>query len=343
MTRRSIPVAILLWACCLVLPNLCAAGGRAGWPGPPSFGSRTIFEACWSARELDAPARDGSDIGQGRDTSPPERTSPRFARPALPADMRGVIRRVRLPGQVKLAALTFDMCQADRVLGYDAPIVNYLRTHRIPATFFMGGRWMRSHAERTMQIMADPLFEIGNHGWAHRNFRLIDERRMREEAVWVQAQYELIREKLLARPEVRAAGLDEALKIPASPAVFRFPYGTCDDRALNLLAELGLPAIQWNIVSADADRKRTAPRIAAPILSGFQPGSIVIFHANGRNPATAAALPLLVPRLTAQGYRFVTVSRLLEAGPALVVPECYELQPGDNLKYDHPPKVKSGP
>ena len=42
--------------------------------------------------------------------------------------------------------------------GYDAEIIDFLREKRIPATLFMGGKWMRSHSERAMQLMADPLF-----------------------------------------------------------------------------------------------------------------------------------------------------------------------------------------
>jgi peptidoglycan/xylan/chitin deacetylase (PgdA/CDA1 family) len=60
-------------------------------------------------------------------------------------------------------ALTFDLCeQADDVTGYDRRIVNRLRDEGVRATFFAGGKWMRSHEEKAQQLMADPRFEIGN-------------------------------------------------------------------------------------------------------------------------------------------------------------------------------------
>ena len=40
-------------------------------------------------------------------------------------------------------------------------------------------------------------------------------------------------------------------------------------------------------------------------------------HANGKGTHTARALALCVPQLQNQGYQFVTISELLQAGPAL--------------------------
>jgi peptidoglycan/xylan/chitin deacetylase (PgdA/CDA1 family) len=42
-----------------------------------------------------------------------------------------------------------------------------------------------------------------------------------------------------------------------------------------------------------------------------RPGSIIIMHVNGRGWHTAEALPEILRRLRAKGYRFVTVSQLL--------------------------------
>ena len=53
-----------------------------------------------------------------------------------------------------------------------------------------------SHADKNMQLMTDPLFEVGNHSWSHANFRTIDSDRMDEEILWTQAQYELLWEAL---------------------------------------------------------------------------------------------------------------------------------------------------
>lgn len=47
-----------------------------------------------------------------------------------------------------------------------------------------------------------------------------------------------------------------------------------------------------------------------------------------------------VPELRTLGYDFVTVSELLTHGPAVSSKDCYELMPGDNLRYDRTIVVK---
>ena len=88
-------------------------------------------------------------------------------------------------------------------------------------------------------------------------------------------------------------------------------------------------------MSGDPARGQTSDNIVATVLRRTQPGSIVIFHANGRSYGTAAALPRLIQALIARGYTFLTVSELLQGAEDVVAPaECYELHPGDNQRYD---------
>jgi peptidoglycan/xylan/chitin deacetylase (PgdA/CDA1 family) len=122
--------------------------------------------------------------------------------------------------------------------------------------------------------------------------------------------------------------------------IFRFPYGACNPEALQILADLGVPAIQWSIVSGDPDIHQTANGITRTVLKQLRPGSIVIFHANGRGHGTSQALPVLVNRLRQLGYETVTVSELLGSGEIYSTSECYEMKPGDNLIYDKRTKHK---
>ena len=106
-------------------------------------------------------------------STPPERTAPLYQLPPLSPD-EGVIRRVKLPDSIKAVALTFDMCELDTVTtGCDMDVINFLHEHSIPATLFMGGKWMRTHSQRVKQIMSDPIFELANHNWSHGNCALL--------------------------------------------------------------------------------------------------------------------------------------------------------------------------
>ncbi len=309
-----------------------------------TFGSQIILDACWSPAELESQSSEKKLAPPPRSPAPPQPSaSSKNTLPPLPPNLQNSIRSVTPSEGRKLAALTFDLCEGKgEIAGYDAPIVNFLRASKVKATFFAGGKWLQSHPDRAMQLMADPLFEIGNHSWSHPNFRLLDEPQMHAQIVRTQAQYEIIWESLAKK--VQAQGIDSrALNdIPKLPLTFRFPYGTCREPALRLTAAHGLPAIQWNIVTADSVKSQTAEKIARIILKRVQPGSIIVMHANGKGIHTARALPLCVPQLLNQGYQFVTVSELLQAGPVFSTATCYEEKPNDNLRYDRIPPEKIG-
>ena len=102
-----------------------------------------------------------------------------------------------------------------------------------------------------------------------------------------------------------------------------------------MIQDLGLPAIQWDVVSGDPAKGRSAAAIARTVVENARPGSIVVFHANGRGHGTAGSLGIFVPKLRAAGFDFVTVSELLASGKPVAASECYEMRPGDNLRYGH--------
>ncbi|MBU0656314.1 MAG: polysaccharide deacetylase family protein [Gammaproteobacteria bacterium] len=302
-----------------------------------SFGSQKILNACWSPDQLRGSPADKQLNKITPDHSPPDRLFSRHQLKPLQPDLQGSIRTVLMPDPgKKLAALTFDLCeQANEVTGYDAELVNYLRDHNIKATFYAGGKWMRSHPEKAKQLMADPQFEIGNHAWTHGNMRVLSGDELQNQVRWTQTQYELLWEELAQEAQQYGVSSAEINKIPPLPLSFRYPYGTCGVEALDFMAEQGLPSIQWNIVTADPWGGQTADGIAKTILQGIKPGSIIIAHANGRGRKTSDSLPRFVPQLREKGYEFVTVTELLQQGVEVnATNECFEVRPGDNLHYD---------
>ena len=307
-------------------------------------GSSTILNACWTKKEL---AGSSQDKKVQRPIKNPFRGNPAIPvpyhhNPKVKPKLRNSIRRVIPRNNDKVVALTFDLCERTKErTGYDAKLVNYLRKHKIRATFYAGGKWMHSHPEKAKQLMADPLFEIGNHAWTHGNLRVLKGREMEDQILWTQGQYEVLRNQLRIKVEMNKCNMPianvqkEIDSIPPVPLTFRFPYGTCSAESLNFLAKSGLPAVQWDVVTADPWRKQTARGIARTILRKVKPGSIIIAHANGRGHGTAKSLDLFIPKLEKKGYRFVTVSELLKSAETVETKnECYELKPGDNKRYD---------
>ena len=267
-------------ACPLVLQALLATSalvwilaGAARLACAESAPASALQKALWDERALPGSDADKTALttrhGACPDGQPDCRQGPALTgetrallpeASALPGSIRSVVPR---DGQ-KLIALTFDLCEmAGERAGYDANIVNYLRQHGVKATFYAGGKWMRSHPEKTLQ------------------------------------------------------------------------FGTCTAENLHLLEKLKLPAVQWSIVTGDPSPGQGAAAIASAVLSQAKPGAIVIAHANGKGWHTAEALPLFIPPLQQQGYRFVTVGELLRSASQVETSNlCYELKPGDNARYD---------
>ncbi len=321
--RASLPLLLLM----LLLTRWTAYGGE------PDAARTALLHALWTEAELAGGPEDRHGGPRSApDDSPPARTEVRVAAESLPENLRGAIRSVRLARETPLAALTFDLCElATKISGYDADVVNCLRSRGVRATFFAGGKWMRSHPEKALQLMADPLFELGNHAWTHGNLGVLRGQAVKDQLQWTQAQYELLREELAQR--AAAVGLSQAMdSIPPRLRLFRFPYGRCCAESLDCAASLGLASIQWDVQAED---DALSPRIAARNAAArVQPGSILLLHANGVPKNTAAMLPILLDELQARGFGFVTVGELLSLGEPVRVEDCYNRTPGDTHVYD---------
>jgi len=289
--------------------------------------------ACWAHADL--ARRNGEErvqrgVWQAHVTAP-QRTLAEYT----PLSQHGPIRRVKLPPGVKLVALTFDLCeQPFEISGYQGALVDVLRQNQVKATFFLGGKWMLTHRARSQQLISDPLFEVANHTWEHRNLRTLSGPALTDEIRNAQLAYEQVRDELQDRQCTRPG--ETALAGEAAPArlgLMRFPYGACSAAALGEVARQGLRPIQWDVSSGDPTFTVSAHMIERQVLANIRPGSIVLFHANGRGWHTEGALPAIIAALKAQGYGFATVSELIAAGEPEVAANCYDSHPGDTERW----------
>ncbi len=217
-----------------------------------------------------------------------------FATPA-PGEETGPVEHG--PRDRARVALTFDLCQVPgRPAGFDRAIIDTLVSTGTPATFFIGGDWMRTHPDETRELSRNPLFELGDHSWSHPDFR-----HLTPEAIDEQIR--------------RTAGQMQALT-GRTPTLFRFPFGTWTPESLKTVKAAGLTAIQWDVVTGDPDPAVHAKDILAEVTRHSRNGSIIIMHANGRGHHTAKALPSVIEALHAKGFSLVTVSELLQPKPS---------------------------
>ena len=307
----------------VVLVLLSLAGSTAALTEEPQ-----APQQCWTPEALAGTEAElkPQSTHKSLDLAPLKLVTLPTATPIKP-ELRGSIRGVELPPDKKLIALTFDLCEENGyVSGYDGRIVDYLRAQAIKATFFAGGKWMETHPERAEQLITDPLFEVGSHGLRHLDLSNVSDATLGEEITLTEATYARAKAALTTRQCLIGAA-------PAQPTermtLLRFPYGRCSDKALAAAANAGFVSVQWDLVTGDPDPRVSAKTIANTILTKAHPGAIIVAHANGRGHNTAEALALALPKLKEQGYSFVTVSELLQAGKPVIATRCYQNTPGE--------------
>jgi peptidoglycan/xylan/chitin deacetylase (PgdA/CDA1 family) len=99
------------------------------------------------------------------------------------------------------------------------------------------------------------------------------------------------------------------------PRLFRPPYGYWNQTTLQLLHKYRMLMVLWTVDTSDY-RLPGADSIVSTVLSGAQPGAIVLMHdAGGNRLETIQALPKVVEDLRARGYKLVTVPKLILDNP----------------------------
>jgi peptidoglycan/xylan/chitin deacetylase (PgdA/CDA1 family) len=214
--------------------------------------------------------------------------------PALPARLSPIKRVVTTEPAI---AITFDACATrTRGYGFDRPVFEILKREGVPATIFVSGRWVESHPMEMGELVLEGLIEFGDHSYDHPHMSRLRPAQIADEIDQTEA--------VLARFGKRGVA-------------FRPPFGDWNQSVLTVVQDKQLPAVLWDVVSGDPSAKTTAAGMIREVLRRTRPGSIIIFHINGRERKTAEALPVIVRELRARGFRFVPLSELLSPPPTL--------------------------
>jgi peptidoglycan/xylan/chitin deacetylase (PgdA/CDA1 family) len=212
------------------------------------------------------------------------------------AEERGIV--TAGPRTCPAVALTYDLCPVRGKPGFDAELIDLLTSRRIPATFFMSGKWITRHDADVKQLLAVPYFEVGTHGNVHAHLPLHDAASQNRE---ISGPVTLLKS---------AYGHQARL--------FRPPYGEFNDATVEVVKSLGLEFILWTIKSGDPDPALSAESILARIKRQLKPGSIIVMHANGKGRHTREVTQELVTTiLPAEGLKAMTVTDLLSCNPAI--------------------------
>ncbi|MFN8587875.1 MAG: glycosyltransferase [Candidatus Eisenbacteria bacterium] len=202
----------------------------------------------------------------------------------------------------RTVALTFD----DGPSAHDTPrILDALRTLGVTATFFVIGENAERHPDLVEREWREG-HEIGNHSYTHPNIAAVPEARVKFELNATQRvlQSDLGRSTLLFRPPYNAdAEPTSAEEVKPLLDAAKLGYFTVGEY---------LDPQDWRLRDADGHR-RSADDIAQRVIELVHAGhgnAVLLHDGGGDRTTTLEALERFVPRLRAEGYRFVTVSEL---------------------------------
>ena len=223
-----------------------------------------------------------------------------FAFGAEPAVQHAKVPAEKTPAAAKESAITFNSVHVDgpyiAMTFDDGPsaaltpkLLDLLAAHHIKATFFVIGENVAEHPEIVARAAREG-HEIASHSWSHPNFA-----KMSQESVRSQLQR-----------------TDDAIKSATgkSPTLMRPPYGSITEREKRWIHdEFRYDIILWDV--DPLDWKRPGPAVVRNrILKETRPGSIVLSH--DIHPGTIEAMPSTFDELEAKGFKFVTVSELID-------------------------------
>ncbi|MDB5055383.1 MAG: polysaccharide deacetylase [Bacilli bacterium] len=202
----------------------------------------------------------------------------------------------RLDTNDKVVALTFDACGGVGSDGYDKKLIDFLIKEKIHATLFINGRWITANPDIFLELAANPLFEIENHGTEHKPL-----------SVTGRSAYGI--KGTSSVEEVKNEVLLNAQKIEKltgrKPKFFRSGTAYYDEIAIQVVEDLGEEAVNFDVLG-DAGATYTKDQIVKALKS-VKPGSIVISHMNHPEKHTAEGIEAAVPMLQKEGYSFVKV------------------------------------
>lgn len=188
----------------------------------------------------------------------------------------------------KVVALTFDDGPHPT---YTVQVLDLLEQYGAKGTFFLVGE----HAEKNPEIvfrMHEYGHEIANHTYTHPFTTSIP--------------------KIME--EIKQTN-DALFSITGdSPKLFRPVEGNYNEQLVDAVVKEGYKIVMWSWHQDTEDWKNPGVNnIANKVLDGIEEGNIVLFHDGGGNrEQTVKALEIILPELKKRGYKFITVTEMLQ-------------------------------
>lgn len=173
---------------------------------------------------------------------------------------------------------------------YTDKLIDVLNQLGVKATFFTVGENLEAHTQTVQKLIAHK-HEIGNHSYSH------------QKLIWKTPSF--IRSEIQRTDELlRHLGVEQEI-------LFRAPYGYKRFTLPYILNKMHKKNVLWSVDPKDY-HEANPEVIADRVINHVTPGAIILLHdGGGERGATVAATEMIVRNLQAQGYKFQTVSQML--------------------------------
>lgn len=190
----------------------------------------------------------------------------------------------------KVLYLTFD---AGYENGNTPAILDALKKHKAPATFFVVGNYLNTSPE-LVKRMTDEGHIVGNHTYHHPDMSTISTKdAFEKELIDVEKQYQKITGKEMTK-------------------FYRPPQGKFNETNLQMAKDLGYHTFFWSLAYVDWDQNNQPSKEEAfeKLLSRVHPGAIVLLHSTSET--NAKILDELLTKWENMGYRFEPLTQFLQ-------------------------------
>ncbi|TQS70623.1 delta-lactam-biosynthetic de-N-acetylase [Ornithinibacillus gellani] len=192
------------------------------------------------------------------------------------------------PSGDKTIYLTFDNGYEQ---GYTEGILDVLKKHHVPATFFVTGHYVKDEPALVKRMVKDGHI-IGNHSYHHPDFSILSKQSMQEE---------------LETLEAAVAAISEQKELK----YLRPPRGVFNERTLQWSNELGYIHVFWSLAFKDwnTDQQQGWKYAYDQVMKQVHPGAIVLLHTVSSD--NAQALEHIITQLKKEGYQFGSLDDLV--------------------------------
>ncbi|SDB92361.1 polysaccharide deacetylase family protein [Shouchella lonarensis] len=205
--------------------------------------------------------------------------------------------KTKLATTDQVIALTFDACGGEYGSDVDEVLLDFLLDEQIPATLFVNERWIDHNYERFLALAADPLFQIENHGTAHKPLSVTGQ------SEWGITGTASITEAFFEVAQNHNRIVSETGR---APTAFRSGTAYYDDVSVKMVTSLGLNVVNYNVLG-DAGATYSAAQVQEA-LRDATPGSIALLHMNQPKSGTAEGVKAAVSLLKERGFSFVLLA-----------------------------------